>query len=630
MADNRFNSSSELLAEQFKFTIEMSQEAVFWLEHNGQFSYVNDQACRSLGYTREELLALFLWDVDPDFPRERWEQHWANLKTDRKITIETRHRRKDGHIFPVEVSACQVTFGGEEFHAAFVRDITQRRQAADALSKSELLYRSLFEYVPDGILVADQKSVYLDANPMMCKMLGYSREELIGLHASDIVSPHEVEHIEPALAQIQEELEHSRVWQFRRKDDSIFAAEVRVSSMPDGNLLALVRDITERNALEEQLRQAQKMESIGQLAGGIAHDFNNLLLPIIGYSELGMKKLTPADKLYSNLQRVHESANRAAGLTRQILAFSRKQVMDMRVLDLNAVIADFQSMLERLIGEDIEIRTYYEPNLCLVEADKGQMEQVLLNFAVNARDAMPSGGKLTIETANVYLDEKYVVKHVGTLQAGQYVMLVVSDTGRGMDAETQSRIFEPFFTTKSLGEGTGLGLSTSYGIVKQHKGNIWVYSEPGKGTSFKVYLPKAESAGQASAEIIETKTSFLGTGTILVVEDEENTRKFICETLESYGYRAIEAESPSDALDFLSCAANKVDLLLTDVIMPGLNGRELYRKASAIRTDLKVLYMSGYTDNVIVHHGILEEGVNFLQKPFSIQVFVQKVSQLLS
>ncbi len=388
----------------------------------------------------------------------------------------------------------------------------------------------------------------------------------------------------------------------------------------------VLKDLQEK---DDQLRHAQKMEALGSLAGGIAHDFNNLLVPILGYSELAMKKLAAGDKLYNNLQRIHQSATSAAGLTRQILAFSRKQVLEVQPLDLNRVIVEFQAILQRIIGEDIEVRTCFEPNLCLVVADKGQIEQVLLNFAVNARDAMPTGGKLTIETANVYLDEEYVVKHIGTLSAGEYVMLAVSDSGLGMDAETQSKIFEPFYTTKEQGEGTGLGLSTTYGIVKQHNGSIWVYSEPGKGTCFKVYLPKVEHKVQTPDAESKTPDFNQGIGTILVVEDAENTRKFICETLEAHGYHVIEAQSSTDALNLLTSDENKIDLLLTDVIMPELNGRELYDKAAATRPGLKVLYMSGYTDNVIVHHGILDDGVSFLQKPFSIQAFLRKVGQML-
>ena len=394
----------------------------------------------------------------------------------------------------------------------------------------------------------------------------------------------------------------------------------------DGILL----DITERKRLEEQLRHAQKMEAVGRLSGGIAHDFNNLLVPIIGYVELAMMNLAPEDKLYSHLKRVQEAAERAADLTRQILAFSRKQVLKMQMLDLNLVITDFKKMVQHLIGEDIEFETFLTSDLHRVKADRGQLEQVLMNLVVNARDAMPMGGKLTIETANVYLDESYVKKYADTPSPGYYVMLVVSDTGCGMDTKTQQQIFEPFFTTKAQGEGTGLGLATVFGIVKQHGGNIWVYSELDKGTTFKVYLPQTPEAEQ-SVEIPQAEpVSLSGTETILVVEDEAMVRKLVCETLAAYGYTIIEAKNGNDGLQRISEYKEPIHLLLTDVIMPEMNGRELYKNVVTIHPAIKVLYMSGYTDNVIVHHGILEEGIDFLQKPFTVHSLTQKVRQVLS
>ena len=394
----------------------------------------------------------------------------------------------------------------------------------------------------------------------------------------------------------------------------------------DGILL----DVTERRQLQEQFRQVQKMESIGRLAGGIAHDFNNILVPITGYVELAMMKLTPDDKLYAHLARVQEAAERAADLTQQILAFSRKQVLKMQVLDLNAVVADFKTMVQRLIGEDIEFETFLASDLYRIKADQGQLEQVLMNLVVNARDAMPTGGKLTIETANTYLDEAYVKKYADTPSSGHYVMLSVSDTGHGMDAETQQQIFEPFFTTRAQGEGTGLGLATVFGIVKQHGGNIWVYSELDKGTTFKVYLPQTPEA-EHSVEIPQSEPgSLFGTETILVVEDEAMVRKLVCETLAAYGYKVIEVQNGNEGLERVSEYKETIHLLLTDVIMPEMDGRELYQNVATTHPDIRVLYMSGYTDNVIVHHGILEEGINFLQKPFTVRSLTQKVRQVLS
>ena len=384
----------------------------------------------------------------------------------------------------------------------------------------------------------------------------------------------------------------------------------------------------EKSMLEAQLRHVQKMDAIGLLAGGIAHDFNNLLMPIIGYVELGMMKLSPETELYTDLKRVREATARATDLTRQILAFSRKQVFEMQVIDLNSVVADFKKMVKRLIGEDIDLQVFPELDLYEIKADKGQLEQVLMNLAVNARDAMPAGGKLTIKTANVYLDKAYLKQSAAARPPGLYVMLAVSDTGCGMDAETRQKIFEPFFTTKEKGKGTGLGLSTVFGIIKQHGGCIRVDSEPGRGTTFKIYLPQAEGTAQTREMTTAEPAVLCGMETVLVVEDDELVRQLVCKTLTSCGYNVLEATDPKDALRLASENRETLGLLLTDVIMPGMNGKELYRKTAAIHPDIEVLYMSGYTNDVIAHHGILDEGVNFLQKPFTVQNLTQKVRQV--
>lgn len=390
-----------------------------------------------------------------------------------------------------------------------------------------------------------------------------------------------------------------------------------------------IRAEGEREKLQAQLLQSQKMESVGRLAGGIAHDFNNILVPIIGYVELGMMNLSPENKLYNDLNRVREAAERAAGLTQQILAYSRKQILEMKPTDLNKLVGDFTKMLRRLIGEDIELQTFLSPSLQLIMADKGQLGQILMNLAVNARDAMPDGGQLTIETNNVFLDEKYTEKHVG-VQSGSYVMVAVSDTGLGMSVETQEHIFEPFFSTKEQGVGTGLGLATVFGIVKQHQGSIWVYSEPNNGTTFKIYLPQiTDMKPKIDSPTVVKPISFYGTETVLVVEDEAIVRELVCETLESYGYEVLQANHPDEGLHYAQVHQTPIHLLLTDVIMPKMNGRELYQKVIQVRPETKVLYMSGYTDNVIVHHGILEEQINFLQKPFTINNLMQKVKLAL-
>jgi PAS domain S-box-containing protein len=381
-------------------------------------------------------------------------------------------------------------------------------------------------------------------------------------------------------------------------------------------------------ALQEQFRQSQKIEAIGRLAGGIAHDFNNLLTVIKGYSQLSMMELKEGDPLKPNIEEVQRAADRAAGLTRQLLAFSRRQILEMKVLDLNTILRDLDKMLRRVIGEDIELVTLLADDLGTVKADAGQIEQVVMNLAVNARDAMQKGGKLTIETANVELDENYARNHVA-VKSGPYVMLSVSDTGVGMTPEVRDRVFEPFFTTKEKGKGTGLGLSTVYGIMKQSGGNIWVYSEPGKGTTFKIYLPRVDEPLEEAGEKVVQK-ELTGRGeTILVVEDEEKVRQLTVQILTKNGYTVLEASHGDEASHICEQHKGPIHLMVMDVVMPGMNGRQLAKSLEPHHPEMKVLYMSGYTDNAIVHHGILEKGLSFLQKPFTMDGLVRKVREVL-
>jgi len=410
--------------------------------------------------------------------------------------------------------------------------------------------------------------------------------------------------------------------------------EKRTSQLVGANE-ELAAEITERKRVEEALRasegqllQAQKMEAIGRLAGGIAHDFNNLLTAINGYSELTMLQLKPEDPLMHNIKEVKKAGDRAAALTRQLLAFSRKQVLQPKILDLNVVVSEIEKMLQRLIGEDIELRTVLAPELGHIKGDPGQIEQVIMNLAVNARDAMEGGGKLTIETQNVYLDEGYVKQHT-TVMAGSYVMLAVSDTGQGMDEETQKRIFEPFFTTKDVGKGTGLGLSTVYGIIKQSGGHIWIYSEVGQGTTFKVYLPRVDEEAQVYKPSQERQESRSGKETVLLAEDEEMLRNLIRQVLTSFGYQVLEAANGAAALVVCEQYQDPIHLLITDVVMPEMSGRELTGRLAGLRPEMKVLFMSGYTDDTIVRHGILESDLAFLQKPFTPHDLARKVREVL-
>jgi signal transduction histidine kinase len=380
---------------------------------------------------------------------------------------------------------------------------------------------------------------------------------------------------------------------------------------------------------QEQLLQSQKLEAVGQLAGGIAHDFNNLLTVIIGYSELVLRTTAADHPHLPKLQEIKKAARHAASLTRQLLAFSRKQVLQPKVLELNSIVPEIERMLRRVIGEDIELRTTLQPDLGKIEADPGQVEQVIMNLAVNARDAMPAGGKLTIETADVYLDETYTRHHVGSVP-GPYVMLAISDTGAGMDEETQSRIFEPFFTTKPLHKGTGLGLSTVYGIVKQSGGNIWVYSEVGRGTTFKIYLPRTDKGLDAYKQTELDANLLRGNETVLLVEDADSLRKLAREVLETNGYTVLEAASGLEALRICGQSGIPIHLLLTDVVMPEMSGRELANQLAPLHPQMRVLYMSGYTDDTIVHHGVLEPGINFIQKPFTPDQLATRVREVLN
>jgi nitrogen-specific signal transduction histidine kinase len=397
----------------------------------------------------------------------------------------------------------------------------------------------------------------------------------------------------------------------------------------------VVRDVTERRQIEqekanlqEQLRQSQKIEAIGRLAGGIAHDFNNLLTVIKGYSQLSLVDTEEGSPLREPLEEINKAAEKAADLTRQLLAFSRRQILEMKVLDLNTILGNLDKMLRRVIGEDIELMTIPAEDLGRVKTDPGWIEQVIMNLAVNARDAMINGGRLTIETANVELDEAYARGHIA-VKPGRYVMLSVSDTGAGMTPEVKQQVFEPFFTTKEKGKGTGLGLSTVYGIVKQSGGNIWVYSEPGQGTTFKIYLPRVDEPLEEFRERVFQEELPQGKETVLVVEDEEAVRQLAVRILKRQGYTVLGVPDGDSALVICEEQKEPIHLILTDVVMPGMSGRQLVDRFSKVRQDFKVLYMSGYTDNAIVQHGVLGEGVNYIQKPFTVDALARKVREVL-
>jgi len=501
----------------------------------------------------------------------------------------------------------------------------QLKQTEQALRESEGRYRNLFESAPDGILVADSEGTYVDANPSALGMLGYARDELLGMKSADILAPGEVARVDSTLSDINQGIQHNQAWQFRRKDGSRFEADVLATMMADGRILALVRDATERKRLEEQLRQSQKMEAVGRLAGGVAHDFNNSLGVILGYTELLMRQADEGQR--AKLEQILKATRRASSLTRQLLAFSRKQIVDPKVLDLNALVSDLEGMLGRLIGEDVDLAIVPGADLGQVKADEGQLEQVVMNLCVNARDAMPDGGMLRIETANSDLAAGHSAQHE-LIPPGRYVMLAVSDTGGGIDEKILDRIFEPFFTTKAEGKGTGLGLAMVYGTVKQAGGHVRVRSEVGRGTTFEILLPRLDEPVSAP-DAEEAPMPAGGWETILLVEDEGALRAIAREILEEHGYRVIEAEGPVEAIEIAKRHPDSLHLLVTDVVMPGMNGRLLAERLRSARPDLRILYMSGYTDDVIAHRGVLESGTLLLEKPFTARALLGRVRMAL-
>jgi PAS domain S-box-containing protein len=510
---------------------------------------------------------------------------------------------------------------------------TAIERRATELARAQLA--AILEATPDLVGTADTDGRLLYMNQAGRRMLGIGpAEDISGLTISDLYAERERPRL---LSEVIPTVLREGVWRgeaiFLPRDGreipvSLAGLAHRPTADSPPFLSAIVRDLTEHKKLEEQFRQAQKMEAVGRLAGGVAHDFNNLLTVITSYSELLLGDLESTDPRRADLEEIRKAAAGAAGLTRQLLAFSRQQVLEPRVLDLNAVVTGAGNMLQRLIGEDVALVTVLAPNLGRVRADPGQLEQVIMNLAVNARDAMPEGGKLTVETANMELDGAYTAEHT-PVTPGPYVLLTVSDSGVGMDEETQRRIFEPFFTTKAIGKGTGLGLATVYGIVKQSEGFIWVYSEVGHGTTFKIYLPRVDERADAAQQATALPESVRGTETVLLAEDAAAVRAVARQVLERNGYAVLEAPNGRTALDLAVKHRGPIHLLVTDVIMPEMSGRQLAERLKEPRPELKVLFVSGYTDDAIIRHGILEPGIAFLQKPFSPESLARKVRELL-
>jgi two-component system cell cycle sensor histidine kinase/response regulator CckA len=500
------------------------------------------------------------------------------------------------------------------------------------LIERENLFRLIGENAADMIAVVSRDGRRLYNSPAYQQILGYSEEELAATPAFEQVHPDDRAEVMKAA----EEAAHTGVgrrldYRMRCKDGTWRVLESTASVVPGGasggpHIVIVNRDVTDRKRMEEQLRQSQKMEAVGRLAGGVAHDFNNLLAVILGHSEL-LAETTAPEQVHKRGEQIKKAAEDAANLTRQLLSFSRKQVLAPTVLDVGAVVSEMEDMLHRLLGEDIELCTVFDPEPALVRADRGQLQQVIMNLAANARDAMPEGGSLSIESARVQRDEGFARQH-SPLQPGTYLLLIVSDTGKGMDAETKAHIFEPFFTTKALGKGTGLGLATVYGIVRQSGGHICVNSEPGRGTTFEIYLPCCEEAAVVQNPRPASE-SLCGWETVLVVEDAEPLRALATEILARNGYGVLQAGTGAEAIRLAEQYPGAIDLLLTDVVLPGMDGRQLAESLAASRPGLKVLYVSGYADQTLASHGVLIPGTRLLHKPFRGEALVRQVREVL-
>ena len=607
-------------------------------DSQGKITSVNDKFCAISKYSREELIGQDHRIINSGHhPKEFFRNLWATITNGRVWRGDIKNKAKGGSFYWVATTI--VPFLAEDGkprqYIAIRVDITERKRVEEALQRSEARVRRLVESNIVGIGIGTLDGKLLNGNDAFLNILGYSREEILsGVLSWDKITPPEYNGVDQ---QAVEQLRNTGIapaWEkeFIRKDGSRVAVLIGIVTLAteQGGMEAVsfVVDISERKQLEQQLRKAQKMEAIGQLAGGIAHDFNNLLTVIIGYSEFLLGRTGLDGKVHSYCEEIMKAGNRAASLTRQLLAFSRQQVLAPTVLNLNTVVVETEKMLRRLIGEDIKLRTALDPTLGSVKVDPGQVEQIIMNLAVNARDAMPGGGKLVIETSNTDLDDEYAAHHPPFI-AGRYVLLAVTDTGIGMDEETKTHIFEPFFTTKEIGKGTGLGLSTVYGVVKQSGGYIWVYSELGHGSVFKIYLPRVDQPVQQSRPSELAPEIHRGTETVLLVEDEESVRTLTRSLLEEEGYTVIEASSGTHALEVAGRHCGPIHVLLTDVVMPGMNGRELAQKMIANYPAVKVIYTSGYTGSFSSHEDLFDPGAILIQKPFSRTTLLRKVHDAL-
>jgi PAS domain S-box-containing protein len=614
--------------------IEASPLPIMALAPDGTVMLWNPAAERVFGWTQKEVLGNF----NPMVPEEKQDEfrllRERVLKSGGFSGVEITRRKKDGS--PIKISLSTAPLRNSEGNItgimAVMDDITARKQAEETVVLERDFSDAVLNSLPGIFYLFEQTGKFLRWNVNFERVTGYSSEEIGRMHPLDLFADPDKGLIRERIREVFEKgassAEAELVSKSGEKTTHFFTGQF-FQGKEGACLIGTGIDITGQRKLEMQLQQSQKMEAIGRLAGGVAHDFNNLLTVIRGYSDLLLLQLEGTSAMRKQVEEIQKAGERASSLTRQLLAFSRKQVLQPKTIDLNEIVANTEKMLRRLIGEDIDLVTVLKPDLGLVLVDPGQVEQVLMNLAVNARDAMPKGGKVTIETVNVFLGEGYSKEH-RVVKPGPYVMLAISDTGAGMDENTKTHLFEPFFTTKEKGKGTGLGLSTVYGIVKQSGGYVWVYSEVGKGATFKLYFPRNDGAGKETETEADGGSSPSGRETVLVVEDEDVVRELIRQILEESDYTVITAPDGEEAIEVATASKIPVHLVITDVIMPKMGGPEAAKSLEKLFPGVSILYMSGYTDEAIVRHGVLEPGISFLEKPFTPDALLRKVREVLN
>jgi two-component system, cell cycle sensor histidine kinase and response regulator CckA len=638
-AQKRAEAEARRLEQRFRALVEKSNDAIVLLDREFRVLYASPAIEPLLGITPESWIGQVALDLAHPEELPRLLPIFAEVAAQpgRSVRMQTRGLHKSGSVFAVDQTVTNLL--EDPAVAAIVvnvRDVTAEKQALEELRKSEERNRQIVETTTQGIWIVDAERRTTFVNRRMAQMLGRTPEEVIGKKSADFFATPDQAQLDEIRAQLQRGENARGVGRILRTDGSELWIASESLALKDENgayrgSMTMITDLTESRRAEaalrrteEQLQHSQRLEAVGRLAGGIAHDFNNILTIILSYSALALSEVRQQDPVRHELEEIKKAGERAANLTRQLLAFSRRQLLQPKVINLKLLIDQMEGMIVRLVGEDVELRTTSAPELGQVKVDPGQIEQVVMNLVVNARDAMPDGGRLSIELANV----DFGSEHASDLPHGAQVMLAVSDTGIGMNEATRARIFEPFFTTKDPGKGTGLGLSTVFGIVQQSGGHITVESEVGRGTDFRVYLPRAavEAIEEPAAPILGALT---GSETVLVVEDDQRVRNVTATILRRQGYKVIEAESGDDALTLCQQHFGKIALMVTDVVMPKMNGRQLAEKIMVFRPGLKVLFVSGYTDHAIVAQGILEPGIEFLQKPFTPEALSRRVREVL-